>query len=68
MMKILLHLGSNDSLEISEVFNMLGIDRASNIMGFMRRQIKKILTKPISLAGSLSHKKAGKFENFVMKF
>jgi len=47
---------------------MLGIDRASNIMGFMRRQIKKILTKPISLAGSLSHKKAGKFENFVMKF
>ena len=68
MMKILLHLSSNDSLKILKIFNMLEINRVSNIMSFMQRQIKKILIKLISLTDFLNHKKANKFENFMMKF
>ncbi len=68
MMKILLHLNSNNSLKILKIFNMLEIDRASNIMSFMWRQIKRILIKSISLTDSLNYKKADKFKNFMMKF
>ena len=47
---------------------MLEIDKASNIMSFMQKQIKKILIKSISLTDFLNYKKTNKFENFVMKF
>ncbi len=68
MMKILFYLSSNNSLKILKIFNMLEINRASNIMSFMWRQIKRILIKSISLTNFLNHKKADKFKNFIIKF